>query len=208
MASRLRQVDILLCPFWATWNSSACERVLRAIAAQHSIGWRLRLVDGTFGAAEEMARSLIPADRLEYDLPLVRGVQQGTLYWQAMMSSRARYVAYADARASTALLWRSDHLFILADLIGRGRADFVFSGPASFGCDPDSIASIVAQREIVPLGTVMHRSDVYARLDRGWDRFAPGDTEHKVWREMAMLRRPPIRMYHFAMQTAARPVLA
>lgn len=214
MAIALRQVDVILCPFWATTTTAALRAALEGIAAQEGVNWRLVMVDGTKSSvAEEMARSIVPAGRLEYDRPVVSqgqilsNVQQGTLYWQAMLGSNARYVAYADSRGVSARAWRHDHLFMLSDILSRGRADFVFSGSARFDCDPDAVASIVASRNVVPLGTVMHRSAVYGRLGRGWDRHSPGDQEHQVWQEMALLR-PRIRMYHFGMETAPALVRA
>jgi len=209
MGILIRHVDILLCPFWATTSSAALEGVLRSIAAQEGVHWRVIMVDGTRGAmAEEMAREILPPARLEYDRPHVKGVQQGTLYWQAMLGANARHIAYADARTRTARSWRRDHLFMLTDLIKRGRGDFVFSGPIGFDGDPEALASEVAQRPIVPLGTVVHRADVYGRLAHGWDRFAPGETEHRVWQEIALLRKPRVGFYHFGLATAPRLVCA
>lgn len=209
MAIVERSVDILLCPYWATWSAVALRRVLESIMDQECVDWRLIMVDGTADArVEAMTRAIIPAERLEYEVPLVRNVQQPTLYWQAIMGARARYIAYADARATSGLAWNRLHLFMLSDLLNRGRADVVFSSDQDIVVEGAALRGLVASESIVPLGALVHRSDVYARLLRGWDRCGAGDMEHEVLREMMELDDPPIDVYHFAMETARSLVAA
>jgi len=208
-----REVDILLCPYWATWSAVALEKVLEGVASQTGVDWRLIVVDGTRDKRViDMVHSIVPASRLEYDHAIApkalsdgARLHQGSLYWQATMGVKARYVAYTDPRAESGRVWSYNHLFMMTELLGRGRADVVFSGDMHFECDADAIGSLVRERPIVPLGTAVHRADIYKRLLKGWDRNLPGDQEHAVFAEMACLR-PAVKFYYFGMETA-RPLV-